>query len=96
MTPGRVSVRTHRAAIAAAFLVQGLLFISLVLRLPQLKDLFGLSDLELAGLMLLLVLLAGVGSLASGLMARVGDSALAVRAALVLVALEELLSLIHI
>jgi sugar phosphate permease len=85
-SPGRVGVRTQRTAVAAAFLVQGLLFISLTLRLPQLKDLFGLSDLQLAGLMLLLVLLAGAGSVAAGLVARVADSALAVRVALVLVA----------
>lgn len=79
-------VGTHRIAIAGAFLVQGLLFISLTLRLPQLKALFELSEIELAGLMLLLVLLAGVGSVAAELLARRRDSALALRTALALVA----------
>jgi fucose permease len=79
-------VRTHRVAIAGAFLVQGLLFISLTLRLPQLKERFELSELMLAGLMLLLVLLAGAGSVAAELLARRGDSALSLRFALVLVA----------
>ena len=86
-TPERTSVRSQRAVIAGAFLVQGLLFISLTLRLPQLKDLFALSDLQLAGLMLLLVLLAGAGSVAAGGLARSGDSALALRVALGVVAL---------
>ena len=40
-------VRTHRIAIAGAFLAQGLLFISLTLRLPQLKELFELSELAM-------------------------------------------------
>jgi MFS family permease len=75
-------VRTHRAAIAGAFLVQGMLFISLTLRLPQLKELFDLDELQLAGLMLLLVLLAGAGSVAAELLARRRDSALALRVAL--------------
>ena len=80
-------VRTHRAAIAGAFAVQGLIFISLTLRLPQLKALFDLSELGLAGLMLLLVLLAGAGSVAAELLSRRRDSATALRGALVLIAL---------
>ena len=56
------------------------------LGLPQLKELFELSDLELAGLMLLLVLLAGAGSVGAEFLARRRDSALAVRVALVLLA----------
>ena len=72
----QLTTRSHRRAIAGAFAVQGLLFISLTLRLPQLKALFELSELELAALMLLLVVLAGVGSVAAELLARRRDSAL--------------------
>lgn len=82
----QLTTRSHRRAIAGAFAVQGLLFISLTLRLPQLKALFELSELELAALMLLLVVLAGVGSVAAELLARRRDSALALRVALGLVA----------
>jgi MFS family permease len=81
-----VSVRTRRTAVAASFFVQGLLFISLTLRLPQVKEVFGLSDLGLAGLMLLLVLLAGAGSVGAEVVAHHRDSAVAVRCALGLVA----------
>ncbi len=76
----------HRTAISGAFLVQGLLFISLTLRLPEIKALFDLSDLQLSGLMLLLVLLAGAGSVGAEVVARHRDSATALRGALVLIA----------
>ncbi len=79
-------MRDHRLAAAGAFAVQGLLFIALTLRLPQLKEQFDLGELELAGLMLMLVLLAGAGSVLAEALARHRDSATAVRAALVLLA----------
>lgn len=66
--------------------MQGLLFISLTLRLPLLRDLFGLSELALSGLMLLLVLLAGLGSVVAERMAASSDSATTLRAALALIA----------
>ncbi len=79
-------MRDHRLAAAGAFAVQGLLFIALTLRLPQLKEQFDLGELELAGLMLMLVLLAGAGSVLAEALARRRDSAAAVRSALVLLA----------
>ncbi len=79
-------MRDHRLAAAGAFAVQGLLFIALTLRLPQLKEQFDLDELELSGLMLMLVLLAGVGSVVAEGLARRRDSAAAVRTALVLLA----------
>ena len=60
------SLGTPRLAIAAAFGVQGLLFISLTTRLPVLADLFDFDELALSGLMLMMVLLAGVGSSLAG------------------------------
>ncbi|WP_392543013.1 MFS transporter [Oryzobacter telluris] len=80
------TIGTHRLVAAGAFAVQGLLFIALTLRLPQLKAQLGLGELALAGLMLLLVLMAGAGSVVAGALARRRDSATAVRAALVLLA----------
>jgi fucose permease len=79
--------RAQRVAVAAAFFVQGLIFISLTLRLPVIQHLFGLSELALSGLMLLLVLLAGAGSVLAEQLGKRSDSALAVRVALVLIAL---------
>lgn len=76
-----------RAAISAAFFVQGLLFISVTLRLPEVQDLFGLSELALSGLMLMLVLLAGVGSVLAETLAKRLDSASTLRLALGLIAL---------
>ncbi|KGN39491.1 major facilitator transporter [Knoellia subterranea KCTC 19937] len=79
-------MRSSRAAIGAAFLVQGLLFISLTTRMPVIADLFDLGELALSGLMLMMVLLAGVGSVAAESWARRLGSAHALRAALVLLA----------
>jgi MFS family permease len=80
-------LRARRGAIAGAFFVQGFLFIALTLRLPTIQRLFDLSELALSGLMLLMVLLAGVGSvLAEQVAARV-DSARALRVALLTITL---------
>ena len=56
-------LRRTRLAIAAAFLTQGLVFISLTTRLPRIQDRWDLGELALSGLLLMMVLLAGVGSL---------------------------------
>jgi len=85
-TPTEVNLRPARLAISAAFFVQGLLFISLTLRLPEIQDLFGLSELALSGLMLMLVLLAGVGSVLAETLAKSIDSARTLRLALVVIA----------
>jgi hypothetical protein len=80
----QLTTRSHRRAIAARSPCRTALHLA-TLRLPQLKAL-RLSELELAALMLLLVVLAGVGSVAAELLARRRDSALALRVALGLVA----------
>ena len=66
-----------RAATAAAFFAQGLVFISLTTRLPDFKDRWDLSELDLSLLLLMMVLLAGVGSVAAERLAARRDSALA-------------------
>lgn len=81
MTPRRA-----RAAAAAAFLAQGFVFISLTTRLPALSDRWDLSELDLSLLLLMMVLLAGVGSVASESLARRLDSAVLLRLGLGLVA----------
>jgi MFS family permease len=73
-------------AVAAAFLIQGFVFISLTTRLPDFSDLWSLSEVELSLLLLGLVLLAGVGTLlAERLAPQVGSAAL-LRASLVAMA----------
>ena len=79
-------LRTHRFAVAGAFLVQGLLFISLTTRLPVLAETFDLSELALSGLMLMMVLLAGAGSVGAELFAKRASSGRALRVGLALLA----------
>jgi len=75
-----------RAAAAAAFATQGLVFISLTTRLPAFQDRWDLSDVGLSLLLLMMVLLAGAGSVASEMLARRHSSAVLLRAGLGLVA----------
>lgn len=82
-----MNLRPARVAISAAFFVQGLLFISLTLRLPVIQDLLDLSELGLSGLMLMLVLLSGAGSVAAETLAKHVDSARTLRLALAVIAL---------
>jgi MFS family permease len=63
-----ISARDRRARVAAyaGFGVQGLCFASLVTRVPQIQQAHGLSDGELAVVLLLVPVIAGVGSVVSG------------------------------
>lgn len=80
------SLRAHRLAIAASFFVQGLLFISLTTRLPRFQERWGLGELAVSGLLLMVVLLAGVGSVVAEALSGRRDSATALRLGLVLIA----------
>jgi MFS family permease len=75
-----------RAVIALAFLTQGLVFISLTTRLPRIQDRWDLGELALSGVLLMMVLLAGVGSLVAERVAPRRDSAVVLRAGLLVVA----------
>ena len=76
----------HRLGIAATFATQGLLFISVTTRLPRFQERWDLSELFVTGLLLMVVLLAGLGSvLAEPGAARLG-SARVLRTAFVLIA----------
>lgn len=81
MTPSRA-----RAAAAAAFFTQGLVFISLTTRLPDFSDRWDISELELSLLLLMMVLLAGLGSVVAETLAKRRDSATLLRVGLGLVA----------
>jgi MFS family permease len=83
-----VDLRRARWAIAAAFAVQGLVFISLTTRLPRFQERWDLDELELSGVLLMMVLLAGVGSLVAERLAPRLDSAAVLRAGLLVVAVS--------
>jgi MFS family permease len=75
-----------RLAIATGFATQGFVFISLTTRLPEFRDRWDLSELELSGLLLMMVLLAGVGSVLAETLAKRSDSAVLLRTGLLLIA----------
>ncbi|MBE1534144.1 MFS transporter [Actinomadura algeriensis] len=66
--------RRARASTYTAFAVQGLCFASLVTQVPRLQDAHRLSDATLSLVLLMVPLVAGVGSVASGaLFRRIGS-----------------------
>ncbi|GAB3064951.1 hypothetical protein GCM10027053_30060 [Intrasporangium mesophilum] len=82
-TESRALLRARLAA-GSAFFVQGLLFISLTTRLPRIKETWSLDDLAVSGLLLMVVLLAGVGSVLAEVVATRSSSAMVVRVGLCL------------
>lgn len=82
-----MDLRRHRAAVAAAFWTQGLVFISLTTRLPDVADQWDLGELGLSLVLLVVVALAGVGSVLAERLARSRDSALILRLGLLLIGL---------
>ena len=80
MTPhSQAPNRRARLAAGAAFFCQGLLFITLTTRLPQLQERWSLDELGVSGLLLMVVLLAGAGSVVAEVVARRFSSAVVVR-----------------
>lgn len=76
-----------RLAVAAAFLAQGLILLSLTTRLPELQDRWDLSEVTLSLVLLMMILLAGAGSVVAEALAKRRDSALLLRSGMLLVAL---------
>ena len=72
----------HRAAVAAAFATQGMVFVSLTTRLPRFREHWDLGEVGLSLLLLMIVLLAGVGSVVAEQVARRAPSAALLRAGL--------------
>jgi MFS family permease len=71
-----------RLAAQAAFFTQGFVFISLTTRLPKVQDHWHYSDTTLSLLLLMMVLLAGLGSVAAETACRRVDSAVLLRTGL--------------
>ncbi|HEY3530233.1 MAG TPA: MFS transporter [Nocardioides sp.] len=83
-TPG-LAERAHatsRLAAAAGFFTQGFVFISLTTRLPKVQDHWHYSDTTLSLLLLMMVLLAGLGSVVAETACKRVDSAAILRTAL--------------
>lgn len=78
------SLTGARIAVAAAFFAQGFVFISLTTRLPRFLERWGLDEVTLSLLLLMMVLLAGVGSLVAEHAARRLGSAATLRLGLAL------------
>lgn len=83
----------HRLAVAAAFATQGFVFIGLTTRLPDLKDRWDLTELDISAVLLGIVLLAGAGSVLTEKLSARTSSASLLRVGLVLVALGSALML---
>src|ERR1700759_4877926 len=84
-TQGRtddVPLSRHRRAAQLGFLTQGFVFISLTTRLPAVQDHWGFSDTTISLLLLMMVLLAGLGSVLAETACRRVDSAVILRAGL--------------
>jgi MFS family permease len=77
----------HRRAAAGAFLTQGFVFISLTTKLPTVQDHWHYSDTTLSLLLLMMVLLAGLGSVLAETACRRVDSAAILRVGLLGIAL---------
>jgi MFS family permease len=81
-----MDISRARVAVAAGFLTQGLILLSLTTRLPDFQDKWHLSDVTLSLVLLMMVLLAGVGSVVAETLAKRRDSALLLRSGLLLIA----------
>jgi hypothetical protein len=80
------ALRRSRLAAAAAFATQGFVFIGLTTRLPEVQRHWHLGSLALSGLLLMMVLLAGVGSVVAETASGRTDSAVLLRAGLAVIA----------
>lgn len=80
------NLRRARLSDGAAFFTQGLVFISLTTRLPDVRDRWDFSEVTLSLLLLMMVVLAGVGSVLAERLARSTDSAMVLRSGLLLAA----------
>lgn len=83
-----------RAPAMAAFACQGFVFISTTTRLPLFADRWDLGELGLSGVLLMVVLLAGVGSVVAERLAAHRDSAALLRTGFVLMAIALALTVV--
>lgn len=78
-----MGLHRYRLAVAAAFATQGFVFISLTTRLPDIKERWRFSEIEVSLSLLAVVLLAGLGSVLAERYAARADSASILRIGLV-------------
>lgn len=76
-----------RLAVAAGFFLQGLVFAAVVTQAPRIKDRFGIDDAGLTGILVLVAVLSGAGSVVAGMIAERRSSATAFRLALLTIGL---------
>jgi MFS family permease len=81
-----VRQRQARVATSAAFAAQGLMFTVLLTHLPQFTDRYGISEGTVTLVVLMVTVLAGVGSILSELLAAATSSQTALRCALLVIA----------
>ncbi|AXT86177.1 MFS transporter [Aeromicrobium sp. A1-2] len=84
-------LRRTRIAVAAGFFLQGLVFAAIVTQAPRIKDKFDIGDGGLTGILVLVAVLSGVGSILAGMVAERRTSATAFRLALLTIGLGALL-----
>ncbi len=84
--PSAAGPAPARRAVALAFASQGMVFISLTTRLPRFSDRWDLSEVDLSLILLMIVLLAGAGSMVAELVAHRSSSAGTLRAGLLTIA----------
>ncbi|GAB6983956.1 MFS transporter [Nocardioides pyridinolyticus] len=82
-----MGITRSRVAVAAGFLTQGLVLLSLTTRLPEFQDRWDITDVDLSLILLMMILLAGAGSVVAEALARRRDSALLLRVGRLVVAL---------
>jgi Na+/melibiose symporter-like transporter len=90
-TTSDLSTQVHlrsRLAAQSAFFTQGFVFISLTTRLPAVQDHWGYSDTTLSLLLLMMVLLAGLGSVVAEAACKRVDSAAILRTGLLAIAVS--------
>jgi MFS family permease len=83
-----MSLKQARVATAAGFLTQGFVLLSLTTRLPDFQDAWKLSDVTLSLVLLMMILLAGAGSVVAEALAKRKDSATLLRVGLLIVAVS--------
>ena len=87
----RAGLRRTRVAVSTGFFLQGLVFASIVTQAPRLKDRFDLGDGGLTGLLVLVAVVSGAGSVVAGVVAQRRTSAVAFRLALLMIGAGALL-----
>jgi MFS family permease len=85
------ALRRTRLAVAAGFFLQGLVFAAIVTQVPTLKDKIGLGDGDVTVLLVVVAVVSGIGSVFAGMVAERRTSAVALRTALMTIALGALL-----